>query len=63
MKYDFLAPGRIVFGWGRFGEAGRLAAGLGRRAFIVCGSRSLARSGTLARLEGLPLHAAALELG
>jgi alcohol dehydrogenase class IV len=52
MKYDFLAPGRIVFGWGRLGEAGRLAAGLGRRAFIVCGSRSLVRSGALARLEG-----------
>src|SRR5262245_20784455 len=52
MKYDFLAPGRIVFGWGRLVEVGSLAAGLGKRAFIVCGSRSLVRSGALAQLEG-----------
>ncbi len=55
LRYEFLAPGRIVFGWGRLEEAGRLAASLGRRAWIVCGSRTLARSGAIARLERILL--------
>lgn len=50
MQYDFLAPRKIVFGWGRRREIGRLAASLGRRAYVVTGSRSLARSGALAEL-------------
>lgn len=49
--YDFLAPPRIVFGWGRFSEIGALAVGLGRRAFVVSGSRSLSASGVLRTLE------------
>ena len=32
LDYDFLAPQRIVFGWGRREEVGPLAATLGRRA-------------------------------
>jgi alcohol dehydrogenase class IV len=35
--YDFLAPQRIVFGWGRRREVGLLGRMLGRRAFLVCG--------------------------
>lgn len=35
--YDFLAPQRICFGWGRRREVGVLARTLGRRAFLVCG--------------------------
>ncbi|MBI3862110.1 MAG: iron-containing alcohol dehydrogenase [Planctomycetia bacterium] len=46
-SYDFCAPSRIVFGWGRRVEAGRLARSLGRRAFIVCGSRTLEQNGRL----------------
>ena len=49
--FDFFAPQRIVFGWGRRSEVGTLAAGLGRRAFIVVGSRTLERSGKVAALE------------
>ncbi|MBN2580198.1 MAG: iron-containing alcohol dehydrogenase [Pirellulales bacterium] len=37
MNYDFLAPRKIVFGWGRRREAGDLARGLGRRAFLISG--------------------------
>ncbi|MEX2112426.1 MAG: iron-containing alcohol dehydrogenase [Pirellulales bacterium] len=48
--YDFAAPGRIVFGWGRLAELGPLAAGLGRRAFVVNGSRSLAAAGVVGRV-------------
>jgi alcohol dehydrogenase class IV len=42
---DFVAPSRTVFGWGRRDQAGVLARSLGRRAFVVCGSRTLARNG------------------
>lgn len=49
--FDFFAPQRIVFGWGRRSEVGTLAAALGRRAFIVVGSRTLERSGEVAVLE------------
>jgi alcohol dehydrogenase class IV len=44
LNYDFLAPRQIVFGWGRRRELPKLAAGLGRRAFVVLGSRTLAAS-------------------
>ena len=37
LSYDFLAPSRIVFGWGRRREAGVWGRTLGRRAFLVCG--------------------------
>ncbi|MGE5194024.1 MAG: iron-containing alcohol dehydrogenase [Deltaproteobacteria bacterium] len=47
MTFDFVAPSRIVFGWGRRREAGGLARSLGRRAFIVCGSRTLELSGVI----------------
>lgn len=46
-NYDFLAPPRIVFGWGRRAEIGPLAATLGRRALLVSGSRTLERTGVL----------------
>jgi alcohol dehydrogenase class IV len=45
LNYDFLAPPKIVFGWGRRSEVGALARGLGRRAFVVTGSRRLAADG------------------
>ncbi len=50
-NYDFLAPRRIVFGWGRWREVGTLAAGLGRRAWIVVGSRSLESAGVIMELH------------
>ena len=37
LRYDFLAPPQIVFGWGRRREVGVLGRTLGRRAFLVCG--------------------------
>lgn len=52
-SYDFLAPERIVFGWGRWREVGPLAARLGKRAFIVLGSRTLGKAGLVAELRGV----------
>ena len=48
--YDFFAPQRIVFGWGRRSEIGTLAKSLGSRAFIVSGSRTLEANGTIDEL-------------
>jgi alcohol dehydrogenase class IV len=63
LDYDFIAPQKIVFGWGRRSEIGTLAAALGRRAFIVTGSRILENSSIFAEvLQSLktagvePLH-------
>jgi alcohol dehydrogenase class IV len=49
--YEFLAPARIVFGWGRRAELGALARTLGRRAFVVVGSRTLHGNGTWSKLQ------------
>ena len=50
LRFDFLAP-RIVFGWGRRSEVGQLAHSLGKRAFVVSGSKSLESSGAIAQIE------------
>ncbi|HEV3345099.1 MAG TPA: iron-containing alcohol dehydrogenase [Pirellulales bacterium] len=50
LTYDFLPPGKIVFGWGRRQEVGRLAGELGNRAFVVCGSRTLDAGGEIDNL-------------
>lgn len=42
IAYDYVSPQRIIFGWGRRRELGRLGRTLGRRALVVCGSRTLA---------------------
>ena len=51
--YDFLAPNRIVFGWGRRSEVGGFGRTLGRRAILVSGSRTLQTNGTLSAIESL----------
>lgn len=50
ISYDFLSPSEIIFGWGRRTELGRRAAGMGRRAWIVLGSRTLQQSGVVDQL-------------
>ena len=47
IAYDFVAPPRICFGWGRRREVGTLGRTLGRRAFLICGSRTLRAQGAL----------------
>lgn len=48
--YEFFAPSRIVFGWGRRTELGNLARGMGRRVFVVSGSRTLDQNGVMESL-------------
>lgn len=50
MHYDFLVPGRILFGWGRRNDVGSLVRGLGRRCFLIWGSRTLAASSLAAEI-------------
>lgn len=51
LHYDFFAPPRITFGWGRRRELGTIAKALGRRAFLVCGSKTLEAGGALDELR------------
>jgi alcohol dehydrogenase class IV len=53
LRYDFVSPQQIVFGWGRRTELAQLAPRLGRRAFIVCGSRTLQSNGLLDEIRSL----------
>lgn len=50
IQYDFLAPQRIVFGWGRRREVGSLVRPLGQRVFVVPGSRTLEANGAIGEL-------------
>jgi alcohol dehydrogenase class IV len=56
-KYEFLAPPKIVFGWGRRSEVGALSREAGcKRAFIVSGSRRLMDDGVVAELSATLTH-------
>lgn len=59
-SFDHLSPQRIVFGWGRRAEIGAAASSLGRRAWLVVGSRTLTRNGTVDEIERL-LNTAGVE--
>jgi alcohol dehydrogenase class IV len=61
MDYDFFAPQHIAFGWGRVAEVGTLAATLGRRAFLVSGSKTLKEHGVLINIQQR-LNAAGVEV-
>lgn len=50
LVYDLIVPVRVVFGWGRRRDVGQLARTLGRRAFLVRGSRTLEQNGTLSEI-------------
>jgi alcohol dehydrogenase class IV len=50
LNYDFFAPPRITFGWGRRRELGTIAKAFGRRAFVICGSKTLEAGGVLDEL-------------
>lgn len=56
MNYNFFSPQQICFGWDRFQEVGDLAAALGKRAFIISGSRSLESNGVINELKRLLLR-------
>jgi len=62
-NYSFFAPRQIVFGWGRRSELGTLAAGMGRRALVVSGSRTLEKQGTIDQLVELLVTAGVDALG
>ena len=51
MEYNFFSPQQIVFGWGKRSELPRLTQALGRRVFLVSGSRTLQRLGIIDSLD------------
>jgi len=50
IRYDFVGPQRIIFGWGRRREVGALARSLGRRVFVICGATALLDAGVLGEI-------------
>lgn len=44
MQFQFLSPGKVLFGCGESKQLGRSARELGQRAVLVCGSRTLQKS-------------------
>ena len=54
LRFDFLTPARVVFGWGRR-SGGRAACPFARASgrFVVSGSKSLERSGVVAQIKDL----------
>lgn len=52
-SYEFLAPRKIVFGWGRRRELATHLAPLAQRVWVVSGSRTLDQTGVLGKLADL----------
>ncbi|MDO4575242.1 MAG: iron-containing alcohol dehydrogenase [Planctomycetia bacterium] len=52
-SYDFIAPGKIVFGWQRRYEITEHVRRLGDRVHVICGSRTINEGGELAKLADL----------
>ena len=61
LQYDFLAPRRIVFGWGRRREVGTLGRTLGSRAFLISGLPPLIAQEVMVEISGA-LRAEGIEL-
>lgn len=64
IQYDFLAPRKIVFGWGRRTEIGPHCQSLGHRAFLICGAPALepALAGVSSSLNAAGIETVALPL-
>lgn len=50
LNYTYFTPQQIVFGWGRRAELPQLARALGRRVFLISGSRTLERTGVIPQI-------------
>ena len=57
LSYDFVAPPKIVFGWGRRREVGTLGRTLGRRAMILSGLPPAVAADVLGEIRELLFHA------
>lgn len=61
IQFELVAPRRILFGWGRRTEVGSVARSLGRRAWLICGSKHLRAAGIVEQL-GRAMADAGVEL-
>lgn len=50
-SYDFIAPGQVMFGWGRRDQIGALCARYADKAFLICGSRHLKDNQTVEGIQ------------
>ncbi|QDT55397.1 NAD-dependent methanol dehydrogenase [Caulifigura coniformis] len=51
LSFELRVPAKVVFGWGKRSTIGEVAASLGRRAWIVAGSRTLEAAGVPQEME------------
>lgn len=49
-SYDFITPGKVIFGWGRRSELPFLAHPLGERIHPICGSHTIQKIGILSEI-------------
>lgn len=63
LSYEFTAPRKIIFGWGRRREVGTPGRSLGRRCLIVCGAQALMESGVIGEIESALLAADVQSIG
>ena len=53
LNFDLRVSGKVVFGWGKRAAIADVVAPLGRRAWIVAGSRTLEAAGVPQEIERL----------
>jgi alcohol dehydrogenase class IV len=53
LAFDLRLPAKVVFGWGRRESIADVVAPLGRRAWLVCGSRTLQAAGVPGQIATL----------
>ncbi|WJV54644.1 iron-containing alcohol dehydrogenase [Prodigiosinella aquatilis] len=53
MKFNYVQPVNLIFGWGEAKRVGNTVAGIGRRALLVTGQSSCRKTGLLERVVGL----------
>ncbi len=51
LNFDLRVPGKVVFGWGKRSTVAEVVAPLARRAWILCGSRTLENAGIPHEIE------------
>jgi alcohol dehydrogenase class IV len=50
LSFDLRVPAKVVFGWGKRSTVGEVVASVARRAWIICGSKTLEAAGAPAEV-------------
>lgn len=53
LAFELRVPAKVVFGWGKRAVVGDVVAALGKRAWIVCGSKTLEAAGVPEEIQAI----------